>query len=331
MGDSAPLQRRPARVVRRRLGHVGAGGPRGAPQARHAGDRGAGQVDPHRQRFARHRLRPVDQPLPRLRARLRVLLCAANAQLPQPVAWARFRDAHRRQGQCRRALARDAGQAQLRAAVAQPGLDHRLLSAGRAAPEDHSLDHRGAERVQPRVFDVHQIGRHRTRPRPDRPDGRARAGGDLRLDHDARSAAGSHDGTACRGTSPTPEDGRNVGQGRCAGWRQRLADDPVSQPARDGAHPPGVARCRRHSGLEHRAAPAVGGEPAVPAVAEAACARTRRARDGTRARDARWQRQRSQIRHPHDGHRCLGPDDSPALRQGQRAAGLQPQRASSST
>jgi hypothetical protein len=57
----------------------------------------------------------------------------------------------------------------------------------------------------------------------------------------ARAAAGSYDGATCRGAAPTLEDDRSVGQSRCAGRCQRLADDPVSQPARDGAHPPGVA------------------------------------------------------------------------------------------
>jgi hypothetical protein len=46
----------------------------------------SGALDPHRQRFARHRFRPLDQPLPRLRAWLHLLLCPAHAQLPESVA-----------------------------------------------------------------------------------------------------------------------------------------------------------------------------------------------------------------------------------------------------
>ena len=47
--------------------------------------------DHHPQRFARHRLRPLDQSLSRLRARLRLLLRAPDPRLSRPVARARFR------------------------------------------------------------------------------------------------------------------------------------------------------------------------------------------------------------------------------------------------
>ena len=47
--------------------------------------------DHHPQRLARHRLRPLDQSLSRLRARLRLLLRAPDPRLSRPVARARFR------------------------------------------------------------------------------------------------------------------------------------------------------------------------------------------------------------------------------------------------
>ena len=53
-------------------------------------------------------VRPLRQPLPRLRARLHLLLRAADAQLPRPLAGARLRDQDHRQGQCGRAAAREA-------------------------------------------------------------------------------------------------------------------------------------------------------------------------------------------------------------------------------
>ena len=50
--------------------------------------------DHRAQRLARYRLRPLDQPVSRLRARLHLLLCAAEPRLSRPVARPRFRDPH---------------------------------------------------------------------------------------------------------------------------------------------------------------------------------------------------------------------------------------------
>ena len=62
-----------------------------------------------------------------------------------------------------------------------------------------------------------------------------------------------------------------------------------------------AARRRREPRLQRRAAPAVGGEPAVPAMAGAALPRARGAHHGARARDARRPRQRRALRLAHDG------------------------------
>ena len=61
------------------------------PPFKHGGDAGEGEVGHHAQQFAGHLLRPVDQPLPGLRARLRLLLRAADPRLYGPVAGARLR------------------------------------------------------------------------------------------------------------------------------------------------------------------------------------------------------------------------------------------------
>ena len=74
-----PLRERAARGLRRRLGEPG--------RARALQDRrapGDGQEHHRHQRQPRHQLRPVDQSLSRLRARLHLLLRAADPLLPRP-------------------------------------------------------------------------------------------------------------------------------------------------------------------------------------------------------------------------------------------------------
>ena len=69
-----PFRARATRGFRRRLGAR-----RDARAAENRGDARATAHDHHPQRIARHFLRPVDQPLSRLRTRLRLLLRAADA------------------------------------------------------------------------------------------------------------------------------------------------------------------------------------------------------------------------------------------------------------
>ena len=101
---SGRFELRAARGFRRRLDARGG--------ARAAGDRGdLGEAKGHHrpQRVARHPVRPVDQPLPRLRARLLLLLRAADPRLYGALRRARFRDAPVRQagrGRAARAGAR---------------------------------------------------------------------------------------------------------------------------------------------------------------------------------------------------------------------------------
>ncbi len=70
---------------------------------------------------------------------------------------------------------------------------------------------------------------------------------------------------------------------------------------------------RRHLRLQHRAAPALGGESVVPAMARRALPRTCATHHGARARDARRPRQRCELRHAHDGAGRVGTVAAPAL------------------
>ena len=66
------------------------------------------------QRLARHPVHAIDQPVPGLRARLRLLLRAADARVSRSVAGTRLRDQAFRQAECRRAAARGACETRLR-------------------------------------------------------------------------------------------------------------------------------------------------------------------------------------------------------------------------
>jgi len=67
-------------------------GRRGTATAAHHCWRGHRAQRDHPQRFAGCPVRAIDQPLPRLRARLRVLLRTAQPRLPRPVPRPGFRD-----------------------------------------------------------------------------------------------------------------------------------------------------------------------------------------------------------------------------------------------
>ena len=132
--------------------------------------------DHHPQRVARHLLRSLDQSLSRLRARLRLLLRAADPRL----SWAcRPGSISRRGCSSRRApptlLERELGGAGLPAAA-------RSRSAPTPTPISRSSgstavmrsDARGAGARQPSRRHRHQIGAGDARHRHPRPDGRAR-------------------------------------------------------------------------------------------------------------------------------------------------------------
>ena len=150
----------------------------------------------HPQRFARHRLRPLDQSVSRLRAWLRLLLCAADPRLSRPVAGARFRIETVRQAGRAGAAREGAGGAGLRAAHDRDRHQHRSLSADRARAEDHARHSRGAGARGPSGRHRHQVGAGDARYRHPRADGEAqsRQGGAVG-DH-ARSETGAHHGAA---------------------------------------------------------------------------------------------------------------------------------------
>ncbi len=121
------------------------------------GDRHLAQGD-HPQRISRHRLRSLDQSLSRLRARLRLLLRAADACLSRPVAGARLRVQAVREARGAGAAREGACCARLRAADDRDRHQHRSLSADRARAQNHARHSRGAGARRPSRRHRHQIG-----------------------------------------------------------------------------------------------------------------------------------------------------------------------------
>ena len=162
------------------------------------GDDSACAHDHRPQRFAGHSVHAVDQSLSGLRARLRLLLRAADARLPRPLAGTRFRDQAVRQAGCGGAAERRTGETGLRMRRHRAGHQHRSVPADRARVEDHAADHRTARGVQPSAHHRHQVGAGRARHRPARAACREEHDARLFLDHDARSRAGAQAGAARR-------------------------------------------------------------------------------------------------------------------------------------
>ena len=130
----------------------------------------------HPQQFARHRLRPFDQSLSRLRAWLRLLLRAADARVSRPVAGARFRIQAVRQARRAGTAREGTGRAGLRAAHDRDRHQHRSLSADRARTQNHARHSRSAGARRPSGRHRHQIGAGDARHRYPRADGEAQSG-----------------------------------------------------------------------------------------------------------------------------------------------------------
>ena len=122
-----PLRAGGANRVRRRLAEL-----RGTAAVQDHGHHRFHAQDHHAQRFARHFLRPLDQSLSRLRARLHLLLRAADARLSRAVAGARFRIQAVRQARSAEAARTRTVGAGLRAAHHRHRHQHRSLPADRA-------------------------------------------------------------------------------------------------------------------------------------------------------------------------------------------------------
>ena len=120
--------------VRRRLGHAGRR-VRRAAEARHHADPRRHEVGDQLEQLARYWLRPGGKSVSRLRARLHLLLCAADARLSRLFARPRFRNQADLQAGRRGAAGEGAAQAGLRRAHPGAGLQHRSLPAGGADAE----------------------------------------------------------------------------------------------------------------------------------------------------------------------------------------------------
>ena len=204
-----PLRGRSARRLRRRLAE-----PRRTAAVQDHG-RGRHRAQGHHpQRLARYRLRPLDQSLSRLRARLRLLLRAADPRLSRPVAGARFRIQAVRQARRAAAAGKGTGGAGLRAAHDRDRHQHRSLSADRARAEDHARHSRSAGARRPSGRHRHQIGAGDARHRYSRADGEAQSRQGGAVGHDARSETGAHHGAAGL-------DAGRSGWRRCGNCRRR--------------------------------------------------------------------------------------------------------------
>ena len=142
-----------------------------------------------RNEFARYRLRPLDQSLSRLRARLRLLLRAADPRLSRPVAGARFRIETARQARRAGAAREGTGGAGLRAAHDRDRHQHRSLSADRARAQDHARHSRSAGARRPSGRHRHQIGAGDARHRHSAADGETQPGQGRDFGDHARSAS----------------------------------------------------------------------------------------------------------------------------------------------
>jgi len=161
----------PARADRRRLD-----GGRGARAARDRSDGRAAAHDHCAQRFARHLVRPVDQPLSRLRARLLLLLRAADPRLSGAVGRARLREPAVRQGRRGGAARTRTRQPEIQAEGDCARRQHRRLSADRTPVPGHPRRARSAGEGAPPGRHRHQIEPGAARPRPARADGGRRPG-----------------------------------------------------------------------------------------------------------------------------------------------------------
>ncbi len=156
------------------------------PPSRDDGDDPARTNDHRAQRLARHSVRPLDQSLPGLRARLRVLLRAALARVPRSVARPRLRVATLREARRPGAPPRGARAPRIRVPPDGARHQHRPLSADRAHLADYPRRARGARRVRAPVHHRHQGRTRRARPRHHRPDGGEGHGARVPFGDDAR-------------------------------------------------------------------------------------------------------------------------------------------------
>ena len=181
--------------------------PRRIAAVQDAGDDRRNAQDHHPQRLARHRLRPLDQSLSRLRARLHLLLRAPDACLSRPVARARFRIQAVRQAGSSRPPGKGIVGARLRAEGHRDRHQYRPLSADRAALQSDAPHPRSARPRRPPGRHRHQVGAGAARPRHSRAHGRAQARQGRAVGDHARSPSSRARWSRAR-------------RRRCGGWRR---------------------------------------------------------------------------------------------------------------
>ena len=151
--------------------------PTGSPMNRrlaHAGDPGAGRADHRPQHLAGHPVRPLDQPVSRLRARLHLLLRPPDPCLARPFARPRFRDPGSSPSPMPpRLLARELAAPGYRAGDDRARDRHRPLPAGGARAPHHPGGAGGAAGRAPSRRDHHEVRPRSARPRYPGRDGRA--------------------------------------------------------------------------------------------------------------------------------------------------------------
>ncbi len=180
--------------------------------------------DHHPQQLAGHLVRPLDQPVSRLRARLHLLLRPADPRLSGSVARARFRvQAVREAGGRQAARARTVG-AGLRAAHHRDRHQHRSVPADRARVSGDAAHSRSAGAVRPPGRHRHQVGAGDARHRHPVADGGAPARQGRAVGDDARSQAGARDGAARRDAGAAARCAAAVERGRAfrpPSWSRR--------------------------------------------------------------------------------------------------------------
>ena len=201
-----------------------------------------------RNEFARYFLRPLDQSLSRLRARMRLLLRAADAQLHGPVAGAGFRIKAVRQAGRGEAARQGVVEGGLSAAHHRHRHQYRPLPADREAVAHHARDPRSARRAQSPGRHRHEIGAGYARHRHPVAHGRARAGQGCAVGDDARQDAGANDGAARLDADEAAGGDPAVERSRHPGFGDGGADRSRPDRSGDRAHPrrrPRGGRARR--------------------------------------------------------------------------------------
>ena len=147
------------------VGHDRGRVPGGRARGEAGGVRGPHPPDPGEERQPGRRLHVQRQPLPRLLPRLRLLLRAAVARVPELRRGDRLRSQDRRQAEGRRAAARGLRQEELAQGDGRVQRRHRLLPAARGVVPADARVPRGLRRAREPGRDHHQVGADRARRR----------------------------------------------------------------------------------------------------------------------------------------------------------------------